>query len=149
MSLAEAPDPSVPLAALVGFALAAAPLAMQLARRGRPSLASWLPAALFCAFATLLPAVSAGGTPTESFDWIAGLGIAIALRADGLSLLFALLITGIGTFVFLYAARYLSGDPDQPRFFAWLTLFMAAMLGAVLADDLITMIVFWELTSVT
>ena len=76
-----------------------------------------------------------------------GGSVALALRADGLSLLFALLITGIGTFIFLYAARYLAGHADIARFFARLTLFMGAMLGAVLADELIVLLVFWELTS--
>src|SRR5690606_10242524 len=58
-----------------------------------------------------------------------------------------LLVTGIGTFIFLYAGSYLRDDADVARFFARLTLFMGAMLGATLADDLIVMLVFWEATS--
>jgi len=110
-------------------------------------LAWLLPAALFAGFATLWGPVQQAGAVVEVWSWIPSLGVSLALRADGLSLLFALLITGIGTFIFLYAASYLHGHADLPRFFARLTLFMGAMLGAVLADDLIALLVFWELTS--
>lgn len=106
-----------------------------------------LPAALFVGFVDMLPAVTAGGVLVETWQWIPSLGVTLALRVDGLSLLFALLITGIGSLIFLYASRYLAGHVDLPRFFTRLTLFMAAMLGAVLADDLITLLVFWEMTS--
>ncbi len=76
-------------------------------------------------------------------------GIAASFRLDGLSLTFGLLITGIGAIVFLYASAYLRGAPRLMRFYTVLTLFMASMLGAVLADDLILLVVFWELTSLT
>ena len=108
-----------------------------------------LPAALFAGFATLLPEVIAGNVVVENHAWIPSLGVSLSFRADALSLLFALLITGIGTCVFLYAASYLANRPDRPIFFAYLTLFMGAMLGAVLADNLVAMLVFWELTSLT
>lgn len=134
---------------LVLAPLLAAPLVWALLR-SRAAFAGvvWLlPAALFAGFATLWPTVQAQGAQTEVWPWIPSLGVTLALRADGLSLLFALLITGIGSFIFLYAARYLQGHADIARFFARLTLFMGAMLGAVLADDLIALLVFWELTS--
>ena len=127
--------------------LLAAPLATAAVRTGLASLVCLWPAALFAALATLLPEIMAGQERLERIAWIGSLGIDLAFRADGLSLLFALLITGIGAFIFLYASRYLAGDRDQPKFFSFLTLFTGAMLGAVLADDLITMLVFWELTS--
>ena len=132
------------------LSLAAAPMLWHGLRHADGRAAPWaclLPASLFVGFASLLPAVLGKYPPTETWPWIPSLGISLAFRADGLSLLFALLITGIGTFIFLYAARYLAGHADLPRFFARLTLFMAAMLGAVLADDLITLLVFWEITS--
>lgn len=137
------------LTLLVFAALLAAPLLWALLRWRAPlaGLAWLLPAALFTGFASLWPVVQTTGHHTEVWPWIPSLGISLALRADGLSLLFALLITGIGSFIFLYAARYLSGHADIARFFARLTLFMGAMLGAVLADDLIALLVFWELTS--
>jgi len=69
--------------------------------------------------------------------------------ADGLALLFATLISGIGTFILIYAGGYLKGHPQQGRMFAFLLLFMGSMLGVVLSDNLITLFVFWELTSLT
>ncbi|HSQ71353.1 MAG TPA: proton-conducting transporter membrane subunit, partial [Rubrivivax sp.] len=68
---------------------------------------------------------------------------------DGLAWLFALLITGIGALVVLYAAWYLDPADPAPRFFTFLLLFMGAMLGVVLADNLILLVLFWELTSLS
>ncbi|CAM5214145.1 Na(+)/H(+) antiporter subunit A [Alishewanella longhuensis] len=75
--------------------------------------------------------------------------IQLSFLLDGLSLLFALLITGIRTFILLYANRYLQGHPALRRLFLFLLTFMGAMLGLVLADNLITLFVFWELTTVS
>ncbi len=132
---------------LTGFA--AAPLALVLARAGLAGAVTLLPVALFTAFASLLPGIIAGNVMTEQHAWVPSLGVMLSFRADGLSLLFALLITGIGSCVFLYAGTYLAGHPDRPKFFAYLSMFMGAMLGAVLADNLIVLLVFWELTSIT
>jgi multicomponent Na+:H+ antiporter subunit A len=130
--------PTLPL-----FALAAVPLVgigLRRAPAAAPAVAL-LPLALF-----LLVLVVPEGS-TFRIPWLPALGIEIAFRLDGLSRLFALLITGIGAGVFLYAASYLAGHPLLHRFLAVLTLFKAAMLGAVLADDLVLLFVFWELTS--
>lgn len=81
--------------------------------------------------------------------WLPGLGIDLAFRLDGLALLFLLLITGVGSLVVLYALEYLRTHPQRPRFIALMLSFMAAMMGLVLADDIIAMFVFWELTSLT
>lgn len=134
----------------VFISLLAGPVFWMLLRTAETRVASWLwllPAALFCVYASLLPLVFDGQVLVESWSWIPSLGVTFTLRADGLSLLFVLLISGIGAFIFLYAARYLAGHIDLGRFFSRLTLFMAFMLGAVLADDLLTLLVFWELTS--
>lgn len=134
----------------VFLTLLAAPASWLLLRVTGNRAAPWislLPLGLCAGFASFIPTVVGGQAHVESWPWIPSLGIAFALRVDGLSLLFALLITGIGTFIFLYASRYLADHADLPRFFARLILFMAAMLGAVLADDLITLMVFWEMTS--
>ena len=72
-----------------------------------------------------------------------------ALKLDGLSRLFALLITGIGTLVYAYSAYYLAGHPAQNRFYGFITLFMGAMLGLVLSDDLMLLFICWELTSIS
>ncbi len=72
-----------------------------------------------------------------------------SVYVDGLSTLFALLISGIGTFIILYAGGYLKGHPQQGRFFSFLLMFMGSMLGLVLGNNLISLFIFWELTSIT
>ncbi|MEO3999369.1 hydrogen gas-evolving membrane-bound hydrogenase subunit E [Mesorhizobium sp. CAU 1732] len=136
------------LLALTALAFLSAPVVGWMGCRSLPFVAL-LPLALFIGFATLLPEISSGSLLVESTAWIPSLGIDAAFRADGLSLTFALLITGIGTAVFLYASAYLRGAPRLGRFYTALTLFMASMLGAVLADNLMLMVVFWEMTSIT
>ncbi|WP_088279285.1 monovalent cation/H+ antiporter subunit A [Ideonella sp. A 288] len=96
------------------------------------------------------PAVFDGQVLRASVPWLPALGMDLGFRLDGLAWLFVLLIGGIGALVVLYAAWYL--DPDDPhspsgRFFVFLLLFMGAMLGVVLADNLVLLVLFWELTS--
>lgn len=84
-----------------------------------------------------------------SLPWMPIINLDFAFRLDGLSMIFALLITLIGTGVVLYANAYLSKEHDDlPRFYFYLILFMFAMLGVVLADNTILLYVFWELTSI-
>ncbi|MEO1458746.1 MAG: proton-conducting transporter membrane subunit, partial [Pseudomonadota bacterium] len=123
-----APDPLGPAA---GWALA-------LAAAGAAGLVLWW-----------LPAVAAGGTPGLATPWVEQLGISLAFRMDGLGMLFALLITGFAAAIAVYAGGYLKGHPHLGRFFVYLAAFTAAMLGLVLADDLILLFVFWELTTIT
>ena len=73
----------------------------------------------------------------------------MSLRLDGLSLLFGLMVTGIGALILVYAGAYLKGDDRLGRLWMLLLLFMASMLGLVLADNLLMLFVFWELTSIT
>jgi len=80
-------------------------------------------------------------------DWVPALGLKIAFAIDGLSALMLLMITGVGTAVFVYAGGYLAGHPEQRRLYVLLTLFMLAMIGAVTSDHLILVFLFWELTS--
>lgn len=82
-----------------------------------------------------------------AWAWVPALGIDFAFRIDGLSALMLLMITGVGIAVFVYAGGYLAGDPGQRRLFILLTLFMIAMGGAVTADNLILLFLFWEATS--
>ncbi|WP_417616858.1 putative monovalent cation/H+ antiporter subunit A [Oceanisphaera sp.] len=110
---------------------------------------SLLPAMLFVYFLSFWPAVTAGETVLYSYRWIPSLDINLGFMVDGLSLMFALLITGIGTFIFIYAGRYLQGHKDIHKLLMYLLAFMAAMLGLVLSSNLIAMFVFWELTSFT
>ncbi len=81
--------------------------------------------------------------------WAPALGLSFSLQADGLSLLFALLISGIGFVVFSFAASYLDESENRRRFFIYLLLFMGAMLGVVFSGNLISLFVFWEMTSIT
>ena len=125
----------------------AAPLLHRVLRDRSGYVFAVLPLALCVWFAGRLP------TPLErpldsATEWIPQLGVSLALRLDGLSATFALLITGIGALVVLYAQGYLRGDAGLGRFYAYLFGFLGAMLGLVLADDLVLLFVFWELTSV-
>jgi multicomponent Na+:H+ antiporter subunit A len=106
-------------------------------------------AILFAHFARFLGPSASTHAVEESWPWVAGMGIRLAFRLDGLSLLFALLVTGIGALVLVYGGGYLKGDPRLGRFYSTTLFFMAAMLGLVLADDAIALFVFWELTSVS
>ena len=122
-------------------------------RNEQPRLAAWLAGlAAVCgcvALGMLAPAVFGGEVLRWSIDWLPALGLRFGLRMDGLALMFAMLVLGIGALVVLYAAYYL--DPKDPpaRFFSFLLLFMGAMLGVVLADNLVLLVVFWELTSLS
>jgi multicomponent Na+:H+ antiporter subunit A len=82
-------------------------------------------------------------------EWVPSLAISLAFRVDGLSAQMLALITGIGTLVFVYASGYLAHEPRRGRLFLVLLLFMLAMIGAVTADNLILLFLFWELTSLT
>ncbi|MDX1340942.1 MAG: monovalent cation/H+ antiporter subunit A [Reinekea sp.] len=110
--------------------------------------------ALFPALALLivlqnLGAVLHGEELRFSQSWIPALGLDISFRLDGLSLLFALLILGIGLLVILYARYYLSEKEQMGRFYGYLMLFMTAMIGIVLSNNLLQMWFFWELTSIS
>jgi len=135
---------------LSGFGLALlAPLLTRWLGSGAGWLLAMLPAGLALYCASLLPHAVAGQPLSFSYSWVPVLGVHFSFHADGLSLLFALLISGVGALVMIYAAGYLKGHPQVGRFYAWLLMFMAAMLGVVLADNLLVLFVFWELTSLS
>jgi multicomponent K+:H+ antiporter subunit A len=94
-------------------------------------------------------AVFGGETEVLMLPWLPELGLNLSLRLDGLGFLFALLILGIGLLVILYARYYLSKSEPMGRFFGFFLLFMGAMLGVVLAENLLLMLMFWELTSLS
>ena len=95
------------------------------------------------------PAVVAGEVVASRLDWMAQIGLAADFRLDGLGLLFGMLILGIGLLVILYARFYLDAKDPAGRFFTFLMLFQGAMLGIVLSDNLLLLLVFWELTSLS
>ncbi|MCM3705458.1 MULTISPECIES: Na+/H+ antiporter subunit A [Cytobacillus] len=107
-----------------------------------------LPILLFSYFISYLSITSDQQSVTKSFSWIPALGIDFAAKVDGLGLLFALLISGIGSLVVLYSIYYLDKNKEQLNtFYVYLLLFMGAMLGVVLSDNLIVLYTFWEFTS--
>ncbi|WP_445361127.1 hydrogen gas-evolving membrane-bound hydrogenase subunit E [Microbulbifer sp. EKSA005] len=111
-------------------------------------LSSIPPAIIALSLLFHLPDISAGREFSFGISWVPELGVSLRFYIDGLSFLFALLISGIGFFITIYAAEYLRGNPLLRRFFLYLYLFMVGMLGLVLASDLITLFVFWEVTTV-
>lgn len=119
------------------------------------------PIAAWVWFAAQLPAVSAGNKLTAGLNWLPSLGLRASFALDGLGLLFALLITGIGALVLIYAGYYftphashdhssshVTASHTEFRFYAYILLFMLCMLGVVTAGDVITLFVFWEGTSI-
>jgi len=142
---------SVALLAIPALPLLAAgllPAAGRLGARGLPWLAAAVTAAAL-ALALWLGAGILAGTPvTVSVPWAPATGLDLTFLADGLSLLFVLLILGIGLLVIAFARHYFGPDEALPRFYAELMLFMAAMLGIVTAGNLLLLVVFWELTSI-
>ncbi|CAN92095.1 Putative NADH dehydrogenase [Sorangium cellulosum So ce56] len=119
---------------------------------GRPAgwLFAALPLAVLVSAAPFVPGPFAEGEAHHaSLPWIPSLGVALAVRLDGLSLVFLGLICGIGALIFVYASEYLRSHPRLGRFYAYLLLFTGSMAGLVLADDVILLFVCWELTSVS
>lgn len=108
-----------------------------------------VPAMMFLHFTGFIGPVSEGQTFTAAMAWAPAYNVEFSVYVDGLSTLFAMLISGIGTFIILYAGGYLKGHPQQGRFFSFLFLFMGAMMGLVLCNNLISLFIFWELTSIT
>ena len=141
---------SVLVAVLLGFVVAVfAPWINRLLKDSAGWALALVPAGLFVYFATFLPLIASGETFRETTPWVPYINIHFSFYIDGLSLLFALIISGIGTFIMIYGGGYLKGDRDIARFYLSLLMFMGSMLGVVLSDNLLTLFIFWELTSFT
>ncbi|MCJ1656798.1 Na+/H+ antiporter subunit A [Staphylococcus sp. NRL 16/872] len=106
-----------------------------------------IPVVLFIYFISLISTTQSGNTVINTLNWMPHIGMNFDLYLDGLSILFSLLITGIGSLVVLYSIGYLSKSEQLGNFYCYLLLFMGAMLGVVLSDNLIILYLFWELTS--
>lgn len=138
------------VAVLSGYALALlAPLIHRAARGATGWLLGLLPLALTLYFVRQADAVVAGEVQAISYAWIPSLGVNLSFYLDGWALLFALLITGMGSLIILYAGGYLGAHRQLGLFYSYLLVFMASMLGLVLADNIIGLFVFWELTSLS
>jgi multicomponent Na+:H+ antiporter subunit A len=134
------------LHALVGGGLMLAgparrPVAVTLALLGPLAALAW--------WAAHLTTVLDGGVVEEAHRWVPQLGLTVELRFDGFAALMVLIVSGIGVAVFAYAGSYFGADAPLGRTMGLLTLFSGAMLGVVLADNLIVLYGFWELTSIT
>ena len=120
---------------------------------GHRSRTAWLAAAVTASSLGLLlsqaPGILAGEVYQTFTPWVPEIGLNIGFKLDALSLMFGLLITGIGLLIILYAHSYLGKDDPVGKFFSTMMLFMAAMLGIVLSDNLLLLVVFWELTSLS
>ena len=135
------------LAAAALFAIGA-----RLPRRGVLGLALVVPAAALVWFAVQVPSVLDGAEPSSSVTWIQDLGVGFSFRLDGFALLMALIVTGMGTLVLAYSTGYFDGDVPRARlvrFAGGFVGFAGAMLGLVLADDIWTLFIFWEATTIT
>jgi len=112
-------------------------------------IAAILPIAGFVQAAVLTPTVLAGDIPFESYAWIPSLHIDLSMRMDTLSWLMTLIVTGVGALVMVYCRWYFRGKRENlGQFAAVLLAFAGAMYGLVLTDDLVVLVMFWEITSV-
>ncbi|WP_224817043.1 monovalent cation/H+ antiporter subunit A [Hasllibacter sp. MH4015] len=98
---------------------------------------------------SLAPAVLRGEVIQAELDWLPQLGLSVSFFLDGLGLLFGCMILGVGLLITLYARFYLSGDDPMGQFFTYLLLFQGAMLGIVISDNILLLLIFWELTSLS
>ncbi len=109
-----------------------------------------VPLALLGYYLPFVKQTADGGVAVSTFDWIPSLDISFTSHLDGLSVLFSILITGIGSLVVLYSIFYLDKTKEQlHNFYIYLLMFMTAMLGVVQSDHVITLYLFWELTSIS
>jgi multicomponent Na+:H+ antiporter subunit A len=110
---------------------------------------SLLPLSLFLYFCSFIPTIINGSSIHFNYEWVRSLGVNLTFHLDALGLLFALIISGIGTLVFYYSSYYMKDYHGQRRFYGFLSLFMAAMLGLVLSENVLTLFIFWEMTSIS
>jgi len=121
-------------------------------RAGRTACATFaaVPTALALTMLLILaPSVMQGEVIRVELDWLPQLGLSVSFFLDGLGLLFAGMILGVGLLITLYARFYLSSDDPMGEFYTYLLLFQGAMLGIVLSDNVLLLLIFWELTSLS
>ncbi|NYF36179.1 monovalent cation/H+ antiporter subunit A [Stenotrophomonas sp. JAI102] len=143
-------NPSLLLLLALPFLMAVAVASF---RRTSRSTAAWVAAAAplggLALLATMTPAIMDGGIVRSYGEWIPQIGLAFSLRLDGLAWMFAGMVLAIGALVVMYAHYYLSARDSAHRFYCYLLLFMGAMLGMVLSGNLLLLMVFWEMTSIS
>lgn len=140
------------LALIVTLPFAGAILPSLMVRVGRNACAIATASVTLLALALLLthvPAVVRGDSVAVSWPWLAQLGLNVSFYLDGLGLLFAGLILGIGLLIIIYGRFYLSDRDPMGTFYTYLLLFQGAMIGIVLSDNILLLLIFWELTSLS
>ncbi len=128
---------------------AAAPLLPSFIRRYLGIYAAAVMASLFGLALTQLPLSFGEDVQSFSYPWVPDLGVNLTFLLDGYSLLFVLLITGIGTLIFLYSQRYMGHHTHFLKFYCWMLIFAGSMLGLVTSGNLIVLYLFWEMTTVS
>ncbi|WP_210131223.1 monovalent cation/H+ antiporter subunit A [Stenotrophomonas rhizophila] len=143
-------NPSLLMLLALPFLLAVAVIVF---RHSSRATAAWLAAAApvggLALLATMTPAILDGGVVRSFGDWLPQIGLAFSVRLDGLAWMFAGMVLAIGALVVMYAHYYLSARDNAHRFYCYLLLFMGAMLGMVLSGNLLLLMVFWEMTSIS
>ncbi len=135
---------------LTGFLAAiAAPFIHKLTPRFSGVILCLYPILFFAWLLGFIPNVSAGESVLLENQWFPAMGVNLNFLVDGLSLTFALIISGIGAIIVFYASGYLKGHRKLPRFYGYLLFFMTSMLGVVLSDNIFTLFIFWEMTSIS
>ena len=140
----------LPIIALLPFLGALIPGIM--IRAGRNACAAFTAVPTIVALAmlaTMTPQVMAGEVLTAQITWLPQLGLSASFFLDGLGLMFAFMILGVGLLITLYARFYLSGEDPMGQFYTYLLLFQGAMLGIVISDNILLLLIFWELTSLS
>ncbi|KGJ93203.1 monovalent cation/H+ antiporter subunit A [Colwellia psychrerythraea] len=137
----------IPLLSLLGSIISS--MTGKLSRNQSTALTLITPIIALGLAISFAPAVFSGDAIRETISWIPLLGVDIAFRLDGLALLFVFMILGIGILVIFYARYYLSSNDSMPKLYAYLMLFMTAMLGIVMSNNVIQLWFFWELTSIS
>ncbi len=138
------------LIAVLPFVGALLPGLMVRAGRTTSAVATATPTALALVMLIILsPRVLSGEVIQAELEWLPQLGLSASFFLDGLGLLFAGMILGVGLLITLYARFYLSSDDPMGQFYTYLLLFQGAMLGIVLSDNILLLLIFWELTSLS
>ncbi|MEZ4645624.1 MAG: hypothetical protein R3E31_23300 [Chloroflexota bacterium] len=132
------------IGAMVALVVGLSPMRLRIATDKLAWGLAIFPLAAFVAALNAWLRIADGGVLSWQVNWLPSLGLSLGLYYDGLSALFVLLVSGIGVLVVIYAGQYFQGDQSAWRFQVYLLLFMSAMLGVVMAGDVITLFIFWE-----
>ncbi len=143
-------DPGLVPALLSGYTLSLiVPWLSRILRQMTGWFLALLPLGLFIHFLTLVDEVASGQILTANIAWVPSLNVNLSLVVDGWGLCLALVVTGMGALVIIYASSYLHGHAAIGRFYTFILIFMASMLVLVLADNVFLMFIAWELTSIS